>query len=91
MLHKGIFLNSTTQLNLRTMHPRDWKEEAEANQFAAELLMPEQSVFDLTRSSIEANSNMSQVSLVSSLARRFNVSDQAMTIRLSELGILTST
>ncbi len=80
----------------RTFKFRDWRssegsaaEEIEANQFAAELLMPRALVLSATRSSIlqyapEDNDDAFE-RLVADLAQRFQVSRQAMTIRLSAL------
>lgn len=59
--------------------------EIEANQFAAELLMP---VY-LLRSEIERlPKNIETDEAIKKLADRFKVSDQAMTFRLSGLGVL---
>jgi Zn-dependent peptidase ImmA (M78 family) len=59
--------------------------EIEANQFAAELLMPA----DLLAKEIESISDdLEAEAAVSELADRFQVSEQAMTLRLTRLGIL---
>lgn len=60
-------------------------EEIEANAFAAEILMPAQQLRDEVRSSL--NEGASKGILVAQLAARFDVSKQAMRIRLSNLGI----
>jgi Zn-dependent peptidase ImmA (M78 family) len=54
-----------------------WRQEVEANQFAAALLMPG----DLVRNEWENNPSLPF------LARMFNVSEEAMAIRLGVLGI----
>lgn len=59
-------------------------EEREANQFASALLMPE----DLVRRESK-NLDLSDEFDVTYLARRFGVSDQAMSIRLQQLGLIT--
>jgi Zn-dependent peptidase ImmA (M78 family) len=59
--------------------------EIEANQFAAELLMPTALIADHVRS---LPRNMDIETAVSRLAHRYEVSEQAMTIRLSALGLL---
>ena len=59
-------------------------KEVEANQFAAALLMPTA----LVHKAVEGVGLPIVDSDVSGLARRFRVSDQAMTIRLSTLGYL---
>jgi Zn-dependent peptidase ImmA (M78 family) len=61
------------------------EKEIEANQFAAELLMPS----DLIAKDIEElPSDIETEDAISRLARHYQVSIQAMTIRLSTLGIL---
>lgn len=61
------------------------ENEIEANQFAAELLMP----FDILRRSVEnLPPNMETEEAISKLADEFQVSEQAMTFRLSGLGWL---
>lgn len=59
-------------------------EEREANQFASSLLMPD----DLVRRESQ-NLDLSDEYDVAYLARRFGVSDQAMSIRLQQLGLIT--
>lgn len=60
--------------------------EIEANQFAAELLMP----IELLSKEIESLSDdMEAEEAVSDLADRFQVSEQAMTLRLTRLGVLS--
>ena len=59
-------------------------KEVEANQFAAALLMPSA----LVREAAQRFGSTLLDSNVSELARLFKVSDQAMTIRLSALGLL---
>lgn len=61
-------------------------EEREANQFASALLMPSALV---QREAI--NLDLSEETDVAFLARTFGVSDQAMTIRLQQLGLLQLT
>lgn len=59
--------------------------EIEANQFAAALLMP----VDFLQKEIESlPEDMEDEKAVAELARRFEVSEQAMTIRLTSLGAL---
>ncbi len=59
--------------------------EIEANQFAASLLMPEKSV----RAAVEREGGAPVAdTAVTKLARSFAVSEQAMTIRLTVLGLL---
>ena len=55
----------------------DRRQEIEANQFAAELLMPEAAVI----AAYKQNSNLSTI------ARRFGVSTEAMGYRVSALGL----
>jgi predicted transcriptional regulator len=58
-------------------------EEREANQFASSLLMPE----DLVRKESK-NLDLADEYDVAYLARRFGVSDQAMSIRLQQLDLI---
>lgn len=60
--------------------------EIEANQFAAELLMP---VSLLNAEIAKIPSNISTEEAIAMLAEAFGVSEQAMTFRLSGLGILS--
>jgi Zn-dependent peptidase ImmA (M78 family) len=61
-------------------------EEIEANLFAAELLMPAKW---LERDLLEGlGSNKRDDNLISELAKKYLVSDQALTIRTSSLGYL---
>ncbi len=59
--------------------------EIEANQFAAELLMPAEL---LAKEIASLPENMEAEDAVHELADRFQVSEQAMTLRLSRLGVL---
>ena len=58
--------------------------EIEANQFAAELLMPERMVAEDLQLQREGNKGMSEI--VGDLAAQYQVSQAAMTIRLSKIG-----
>ncbi len=61
-------------------------KEIEANQFAACLLMPSKLIRDSVRATAGEMPLLDHH--VSSLAREYEVSDQAMTIRLTTLGLL---
>lgn len=56
-------------------------KEQQANKFAAELLMP----FDLLKNDIESHAHEYDIP---ALARRYEVSEQAMSIRLLETGFI---
>jgi Zn-dependent peptidase ImmA (M78 family) len=62
--------------------------EIQANQFAAELLMPRALLQAQVSKKLEKKSNISSTELVSDLARLFLVSSQAMEYRLTNLGSL---
>lgn len=64
-------------------------EEREANGFAAELLMPAAFVEDEVRELVDQQPNVTARRLVEQLAKRFDVSPQAMEIRLGNLEILS--
>lgn len=67
------------------------REEIEANTFAAELLMPEDLIYD----KLEALSEFSDIferdfdGAIREMARQFTVSPQALTIRMTQLGIIS--
>lgn len=58
--------------------------EIEANQFAAELLMPEQILLE----DVEKFKDQNPESLIEELAKLYDVSIQSMTIRLTRLGVI---
>lgn len=64
----------------------DW-QEIEANKFAAELLMPEDQLLEKAQFLQETNNEMTAIALLTQLAKDFQVSTQAMEIRLTNLGI----
>lgn len=64
-------------------------EEIDANHFAAELLMPKQFVADAVRRHMRTGIG-SREELVTTLARDFDVSTDAMGWRLINLGVLSS-
>jgi Zn-dependent peptidase ImmA (M78 family) len=86
-MHKGVFVD-TLRVNLRDDNAHrgvDW-DEIEANAFAAELLMPKEQVYIECRSLL-ATGSASQTAMAERLARKFDVSPQAMGIRLVVLGL----
>src|SRR6266850_2021791 len=58
------------------------QREIEANGFAAELLMPEELVTESVRKRLAKKANLPRATLISELAQEFQVSTQAMEIRL---------
>jgi len=67
------------------------KEEIEANAFAAELLMPQEFIWEeISRRLSRRRSSPTKDELIDDLARTFKVSPQAMEYRLNNLGILIS-
>ena len=73
---------------------RQKKCEYRANDFAARLLMPEHLVIQEAKELVDKKtasifrSKISRVDMVDTMASRFNVSNQAMEIRLVSLGII---
>lgn len=65
------------------------REEVEANAFAAELLMPEEMVRRHAEELVRDDGSLPADRLVNRLAREFDVSGQAMEIRLGALGYLS--
>lgn len=88
--NRELILERHVQLNFRdaTSSTATKQEEIEANQFAAELLMPER-LLDQSLRSLVKGRPLSDVDIVRRLARRFEVSQQAMEFRLASLGMLT--
>jgi Zn-dependent peptidase ImmA (M78 family) len=64
-------------------------QEIQANQFAAELLMPHRFLIDELRRHMSSGIG-SREELITTLARVFSVSNDAMGWRLINLGILSS-
>lgn len=65
------------------------REEVEANAFAAELLMPEEMIRHQFEALAKDHASLPAERLVNRLARQFEVSGQAMEIRLGSLGFLS--
>lgn len=63
-------------------------EERAANAFAAALLMPSTFVIDEIKKAIEKNMSDDAEAIIDDLAQVFEVSTQAMTYRLKNLGLL---
>ena len=78
---KGNFIRSRNSISSTGLDPK----EIEANQFAASLLMPAGFLKEQVRL-LEARPLLDQH--VAQLAKRFGVSEHAMTIRLTRLGLL---
>lgn len=93
LLHEGkrLIVDQSVMINKRddvSSQATD-RQEIEANQFAAELLMPRDFIAN------ELNRQMStgissREELITALARTFNVSNDAMGWRLINLGVLSS-
>jgi Zn-dependent peptidase ImmA (M78 family) len=65
-------------------------EEIQANNFAANLLMPDDMVLVHVTDLVRSNGDISRDDLIAQLAREFDVSIEAMGYRLINLGILTA-
>ncbi|OCB50828.1 hypothetical protein A5722_32325 [Mycobacterium vulneris] len=91
-LHSGhsLILERQMHINFRdaTSATTSNREEAEANHFAAELLMP-RNLLDQYLSALLAGRPLADAAIVAKLAQRFEVSRQAMEFRLSGLGMFT--
>lgn len=87
-MHRGVFVD-TFRVNERNVkaHQGTDLEEIQANAFAAELLMPNREVVAASRELLRSRGALSEPELVERLAKRFDVSHQAMSIRLVNLGI----
>lgn len=81
----ALFLDEhAVHLRDSTMFPR--ATEIEANRFAAELLMPESEVRQLVSSPVEIYDEEA----ITAIARAFDVSPQAFTVRLFELDLVAT-
>jgi Zn-dependent peptidase ImmA (M78 family) len=93
MLHRGVFIDTTTRINERVSRTRSKSlmgldtDEVQANAFAAELLMPSDMLEHEFMVRLRSGSRVVSA-IVASLAERFNVSAQAMEIRLKVIGVL---
>lgn len=87
-MHRGVFVD-TMRINERSdmAHQGTDVEEIQANSFAAELIMPHCEVIAASRDLLRARGASSESELIDRLAARFDVSHQAMSIRLVNLGI----
>ncbi len=92
VLHPGrpIILDRVVRVNLRDSLSgmATDREEIEANQFAASLLMPRDLVVGHVEKMLKTGHRLSEDDLVTNLAKVFEVSSQAMEYRLTNLGIL---
>jgi Zn-dependent peptidase ImmA (M78 family) len=93
LLHEGqpLIVDQSIMINKRngvSSQATD-AQEIEANRFAAELLMPQRFITDAVKRVI-ASRISSREELVTSLARDFDVSNDAMGWRLINLGMLSS-
>lgn len=88
VMHKGqeMFIDRFARVNWRNGESN--REEMEANAFAAELLMPRKFVEQHVEKVVAARKHVSPQDLVDELARSFRVSPEAMSYRLSNLGIV---
>jgi Zn-dependent peptidase ImmA (M78 family) len=89
LLHKGeeMFIDRDFRVNLRNAHSGKAEnlEEIEANQFAAELLMPASLLSDELKGKAF---DLEDGSMIRKLAIRYKVSSQALSYRLVNLGYL---
>jgi Zn-dependent peptidase ImmA (M78 family) len=89
VLHAGqpMFVDSfVTRVNWRNGESN--LEETQANQFAAELLMPRELVAREVDRALTRKQTIDAQGLASQLAELFNVSQQSMEFRLANLGVL---
>jgi len=93
LMHDGqpLIVDQSVMINKRddvSSQATDW-QEIQANQFAAELLMPKDFVIDELKRSMSPNIG-SREEVITILARTFDVSNDAMGWRLINLGVLSS-
>jgi Zn-dependent peptidase ImmA (M78 family) len=91
-LHRGrpMFVDHSVRLDRRDSSASLGidPEEIEANSFAATLLMPEKMIIAAIAQSSTARGRARSEGLVGQLAKRFEVSPQAMEYRLANLGLI---
>lgn len=94
LLHPGrpIILDKLVRVNRRDSVSAlaSDRQEIEANQFAASLLMPRDLVASEKDRLMNKQAGITENDLVRDLATRFNVSSEAMGHRLTNLGVLRS-
>jgi Zn-dependent peptidase ImmA (M78 family) len=88
ILHRGqpVFVDRFVLVNWRA--GGSGREEREANAFAAELLMPRTLIETEIDRALSRRGSITPNQLVAELSRRFQVSAEAMSYRLSNLGVL---
>jgi Zn-dependent peptidase ImmA (M78 family) len=91
-LHRGrpMFVDRSVRIDRRDANAALGidPEEIEANGFAAALLMPDQMIVTALAQSALPRSTSGAGQLIARLARRFDVSPQAMEYRLANLGLI---
>jgi len=88
VMHKGkpVFIDRLVRVNWRD--GTSDKEEAEANAFAAELLMPRTFLGQEIERVLTRSRQITPKQLIDELAKTFRVSQEAMSYRLANLGVL---
>jgi Zn-dependent peptidase ImmA (M78 family) len=88
VMHEGtpMFIDRFVRVNWRDGASN--QQEAEANSFAAELLMPRRFVEEEVDRVVSKHSKVTPQELAARLAKRFDVSAEAMQYRLANLGVL---
>jgi Zn-dependent peptidase ImmA (M78 family) len=88
VMHPGItmFIDRSVRVNWRDGQSN--LDEVEANAFAAQLLMPRDMVVEQVKKVIAAREQITPDALARRLAKSFQVSPQAMSYRLENLGIV---
>lgn len=90
--HKGDMFVDQTVLNRRdgrssfAIDP----QEIEANAFAASLLMPQQLLLNALEAIVDGDLTPEREGLIAKLAKKFEVSEEAMRYRLVNLGIISA-
>lgn len=88
LLHRdqeAFFIDAAVFFRREGATPTTWAQEKEANVFAAELLLPERAVQEAWQ---DNPIDVFDDTAIRRLAARFNVSTQALAIRLSELDLV---
>ena len=90
LMHEGrpVVVDRLVRVNLNLRDGTSTKEEIEANAFAAELLMPKELIAIEIGRFVTKAQDLAPQQLVDELASTFDVSPEAMSYRLENLGIL---
>lgn len=83
-IDRGFTINFRSPLSSKAVNPK----EIEANAFAAALLMPEELIIEEIQKKIKDGIDLVESIELKEIAKKFEVSEQALCFRLGKLGYL---